>query len=288
MANCFVAGGQAGIRASHLHAAWFGVQSPPYPLRGIWGGYGSKLRYVGICVNLGVMNLHPQLNQNYWRLKRVVADGILRSGLRRQFIFASNNKLFLSMMYGCVTYKRNTLGLFTTGRETLACLRQNSVGLLLSTIDLDDGSGDELIAQARLINPSLRCVLIADHHHYPQEQAFKWRSPVIVSTKDIGDESEPWNQAMVAALANTTYRSPSIPNHLVIDDDKNTIKLSPRERQMLECFALGLTNAQAAEKLSLSPQSTKTYSRNLLAKLNVSNRQLALLKMMGSGFVQAY
>ena len=57
---------------------------------------------------------------------------------------------------------------------------------------------------------------------------------------------------------------------------------------MLECYALGLTNSQAAERLSLSPQSTKTYSRNLLAKLNVSNRQLALLKVMGPGFVHTF
>jgi len=57
---------------------------------------------------------------------------------------------------------------------------------------------------------------------------------------------------------------------------------------MLECYALGLTNAQAAERLSLSPQSTKTYSRNLLAKLNVSNRQLALMKTMGNSFVNAF
>jgi DNA-binding NarL/FixJ family response regulator len=46
---------------------------------------------------------------------------------------------------------------------------------------------------------------------------------------------------------------------------------------MLECFALGLTNAQAAERLNLH----KIYSKNLLAKLGVKNRQLALLKVFG-------
>ena len=50
---------------------------------------------------------------------------------------------------------------------------------------------------------------------------------------------------------------------------------------MLECFALGLTNAQAAERLNLSPQTTKTYSQNLLAKLGAKNRQLALPKVFG-------
>ncbi len=192
------------------------------------------------------------------------------------------------MMYGCSTYKRNIYGLFTTGNETLDFLRSNNVGILIATIDLEDGTGDRLIAQARLLQPSLRCLLIVDHHFYRPEDAAQWRAPVILSTHDIGHESEPWNQAMMAAIANTSYRSPSIPRGPVKEDDSLTIKLSPRERQMLECYALGLTNAQAAERLNLSPQSTKTYSRNLLAKLNVSNRQLALLKMMGSGFAQTY
>ena len=232
------------------------------------------------------MNLLPKLRQSYWRLKRVISDGVLRSGIEHGVIFASKNKLFLSLMYGCVTYKRNVHGIFTSGQEALACLREQKVGVLYSTIDLDDGSGDGLIMQARSMQPSLRCVLIVDHQYYRPEDAVHWRSPVIVSSQDLGDESEPWNQAMVAAMSNTTYRSKSIPSGLVSEPDSNTIKLSPRERQMLECYALGLTNAQAAERLNLSPQSTKTYSRNLLAKLNVSNRQLALLKMMGNGMVR--
>lgn len=234
------------------------------------------------------MNLQPLLRRNYWSLKRVVAEGMLRSGLDLGAVLVSNNKLFLSLMYGCATYKRSILGLFTTGREALACLKESNVGLLLSTIDLEDGSGDALIAQARLLHPSLRCVLIADHHHYRQEDAMKWQAPVIVSSFDLGDDSEPWNQALMSAIANTTYRSPSIPDCRLSDDDKTLVKLTPRERQMLECYALGLTNAQAAERLSLSPQSTKTYSKNLLAKLKVSNRQLALLKMMGSGLVHTF
>ena len=234
------------------------------------------------------MNLQPLLRRNYWSLKRVVAEGMLRSGLDLGAVLVSNNKLFLSLMYGCATYKRSILCLFTTGREALACLKESNVGLLLSTIDLEDGSGDALIAQARLLHPWLRCVLIADHHHYRQEDAMTWQAPVIVSSFDLGDESEPWNQALVAAIANTTYRSPLIPDCRLNDDDKQVVKLTPRERQMLECYALGLTNSQAAERLSLSPQSTKTYSRNLLAKLKVSNRQLALLKMMGSGFEHTF
>jgi hypothetical protein len=48
---------------------------------------------------------------------------------------------------------------------------------------------------------------------------------VIVSSEDFDVESEPWNQAMVAAIANTTYRSLSLPNCLLTVDEKSTRKL---------------------------------------------------------------
>jgi len=231
------------------------------------------------------MDLLPKISSRYWHLKSVAVDAVVRLGIQRTFILVSSNKLFLSMMYGVASYKGAILGMFTTGREALTCLRENDVGVVISTIELEDGSGDAFITQARLLQPSLRCVLVADHHYYQPEEALYWQSPVIVAAHDIGHESEPWNQGLLAALANTTYRSPSIASPLVENGEASTIKLTTRERQMLECYALGLTNAQAAERLSLSPQSTKTYSRNLLSKLNVSNRQLALLKMMGRGFL---
>jgi hypothetical protein len=50
------------------------------------------------------MDLLPRLRQNYWRLKRVTIDGWLRSEIEKHSVNVSNNKLFLSMMYGCVTY----------------------------------------------------------------------------------------------------------------------------------------------------------------------------------------
>jgi hypothetical protein len=44
---------------------------------------------------------------------------------------------------------------------------------LLITIDLEDGSRDGLIALARLIQPSLRCVLIAGYHYFRREDSLK-------------------------------------------------------------------------------------------------------------------
>jgi DNA-binding NarL/FixJ family response regulator len=208
---------------------------------------------------------------------------MISAGVEPIIILASKNRFTLSLLYTSSIRKKQIHGCFTTGQGALEWLKSNRAGILITTIDLEDGdnSGDDLVHRARLLQPSLRCVLIVDHDHYHPESASTWRSPVIVAAKDIGDETQAWNMALLAAIGDATYRSKSVPPPESNGDNPATVKLTPREKQMLQCFALGLTNAEAAERLNLSPQSTKTYSRNLLAKLNVGNRQLALLKALG-------
>ncbi len=99
------------------------------------------------------MDLLPKISSRYWQLKSVVVDAVVRLGIQRKAILVSNNKLFLSMIYGVASYKGTILGMFTTGREALACLRENDVGVVISTIELEDGSGDAFITQARLLQP---------------------------------------------------------------------------------------------------------------------------------------
>ena len=174
-------------------------------------------------------------------------------------------------------------GFFTSGHEVLNYLRAHEAGILISTLKLDDISGDELIAQARGIQPNLRTALAVDRSDVSPEEMRNWQSPVIVATQDVGDVSEPWRMAILSAIANTTYRSKSILQHQSDQQDPQIISLTPREKDILQCFAMGLNNREAAERLQLSPHSTKTYSKRLLARLNVNNRQRALLKVLGKG-----
>ena len=235
------------------------------------------------------MNLLPLLEKNIWTVKRTVLTFLMRTAVSPKILFASKNRLLLSTLYAGVSRKKTVVGCFTTGKEVLDYLRHDSLGILICTIDLadGDGTGDLVVQQARQIQPALRCILVIDHFHWNATQSSLWQSPVILAAEDVGDGSEPMRMAMLAAIANTTYRSKSIPPGNTDLLDQSIIKLTNRERQMLECYALGLTNAEAAERLNLSPQSTKTYSRNLLSKLEVSNRQLALIKALGRGLIKA-
>ena len=64
----------------------------------------------------------------------------------------------------------------------------------------------------------------------------------------------------------------------------NTFYLSLRDRQLLEAYALGLSNQETATRLGLSVRTVQTYSVNLLRRLGVNNRQKALRRAVGLGF----
>jgi DNA-binding NarL/FixJ family response regulator len=223
------------------------------------------------------------LNSKIWTFKATFASWLMRSGVKPLIIYASDNKLILSLFFASTTRKKTVAGCFTSGHEVLDYLRAHEVGILISTLKLDDISGDELIAQARAIQPNLRTALAVDRSDVSLDVMRSWRSPVIVAAQDLGDISEPWRMAILSAIANTTYRSKSILQYQGDHQDPQIISLTPRDKDILQCFAMGLNNRETAERLQLSPHSTKTYSKRLLAKLNVNNRQRALLKVIGKG-----
>ncbi len=61
--------------------------------------------------------------------------------------------------------------------------------------------------------------------------------------------------------------------------------LSEREIEVLEWMAAGLTNQEIAEQLIISPHTVKTHTRNIYAKLDVSNRTLAVGKARTLGIL---
>ena len=48
--------------------------------------------------------------------------------------------------------------------------------------------------------------------------------------------------------------------------------LSPREREVLDLLANGLTGEEVAVRLSLSPETIRTHIRNAMGKLNARTR----------------
>lgn len=60
-------------------------------------------------------------------------------------------------------------------------------------------------------------------------------------------------------------------------------ELTPREREILELLAQGLTNPAIAEKLVLSPKTIRNQVSNIFSKLQVASRSEAIVKARGVG-----
>ena len=64
-------------------------------------------------------------------------------------------------------------------------------------------------------------------------------------------------------------------------------ELTPREREILELLAQGLTNTAIAEKLVLSPKTIRNQVSNIFSKLQVSSRSEAIVKAREAGLGKA-
>lgn len=60
-------------------------------------------------------------------------------------------------------------------------------------------------------------------------------------------------------------------------------ELTPREREILELLAQGLTNSAIAERLVLSPKTVRNQVSNIFSKLQVSGRGEAIIKAREAG-----
>jgi DNA-binding NarL/FixJ family response regulator len=60
-------------------------------------------------------------------------------------------------------------------------------------------------------------------------------------------------------------------------------ELTPREREILELLAQGLTNTAIAEKLVLSPKTIRNQVSNIFSKLQVATRSEAVIKAREAG-----
>jgi non-specific serine/threonine protein kinase len=92
------------------------------------------------------------------------------------------------------------------------------------------------------------------------------------------------SQAMAAALeVREQFSSPQAPPTALASQDlyqsgssrTNLFGLTARETQVLQLVSLGLTDAQIAEKLVISPRTAEAHVRSFLSKLGVSSRTAA-------------
>ena len=85
----------------------------------------------------------------------------------------------------------------------------------------------------------------------------------------------------MAYLSSGLYERVVKESTLLLQDD-----LTPREYEVLDLLASGLTDREIAEQLVVSEETARTYTKRLLKTLEVNNRVQAVLKGMRCGMVK--
>ena len=180
---------------------------------------------------------------------------------------------------------RTRIGSAVTDEATcLAYLAREPYELLICTDYLEDGNGFELARKARSAHQGLRVVVLALGDVIPAQYVeASWLEAVVAEADFIGDQ-RPLQAAVLAVMGRHSYRSPSLRSGTL--PYLSCPRLTKREYEVLDLLASGLTDREIAERLVVSEETAKTYTKRLLKTLDVNNRLQAVLKGMRCGMVQ--
>ena len=227
------------------------------------------------------MDLTPYLNS----LEGTTLDQVLLSvAIRGRVGIAMKGRLLLRAL--CESFQdRTRIGCAVTDQATcLSYLAKEPYELLIATDYLEEGNGFELVRLAREAQPSLKVVVLALGDVIPAQYAdADWLEAVVAEADFIGDQ-RPLQAAMMAVMGHHAYRSPSLRSGTL--PYLSCPRLTKREYEVLDLLASGLTDRDIAEKLVVSEETAKTYTKRLLKTLDVNNRLQAVLKGMRCGMVQ--
>jgi DNA-binding NarL/FixJ family response regulator len=208
----------------------------------------------------------------------VIADDheLARAGLRTMLISQSWVEL---------------IGEAKNGREALAICRRLEPDLALIDVRMPDMDG---LATCRSIKQEfpLTSVILITMHDTPQYllEALKSGASGYV-LKDI-------SQRELLATVRRVLRGESVLNPEIVVRALNClnsktpgqtglplVKLSPREREVLQLLAQGQTNREIARALTVSVSTVKIHVEHILAKLDVCDRTQAAVRAIELGLL---
>lgn len=211
------------------------------------------------------------------RTRLVLADdhSILRSGL----------KMLLNAQDDFIV-----VGEATNGLEALEAVRQHSPDLLLLDLSMPGSDGLAVLEQVKRTASQVRVLVLTMH----EEEGYLRRAFELGAAgycpKSAADAE--LISAIRAVMRGNVYIHPS---HARLLLDKmipsareplpNAVDLSERERAVLKLVALGNTNQDIADQLSLSVKTVETYRSRGLEKLGLASRAALVRYALQQGWM---
>lgn len=211
-------------------------------------------------------------------------DVLLSVSVKGKVAIAMKGRFLLRAVCESVS-DRSLIGCAITDEEScLGYLRREPYEWLLCTDHLESGSGFELTRKAKQLSPDLKVVMLALGDVIPAEYAHAPWLEAVVAEADIVEDQRPLQAAVIAVMGHHSYRSPSLRSGKL--PYLSCPRLTPREYEVLDLLASGLSDREIASRLVVSDATARTYTKRLLQTLGVNSRMQAVLKGVRCGMVQ--
>lgn len=178
--------------------------------------------------------------------------------------------------------------------EARAALPASDVDIVVVDIDLPDGSGLDFVADVSKRSPETGVIVLSasvDLHHraraieagaagvLPKSGAI---AEVIEAIRRLWTGEALIPPAEMIALLREAGRHRAHTS----ETERALSRLTPREHEVLQALADGLSDKDIAERLHLGPKTVRTHMANLLGKLGVESRLQALILAARHGVIR--
>jgi DNA-binding NarL/FixJ family response regulator len=167
------------------------------------------------------------------------------------------------------------VGEAANGREAVKLVHEHAPDVALLNISMPELNGLEATAQITSAYPRTKVVILSLHadEEYVRRALSQGASGYLVKSADAAE----LELAVRAASRGDVWLSPSISKSIVRSllarkpGDEPFEVLTPRQREVLQLVAEGLTSKEVADRLGVSVKTIESHRAQLMKRLGVSN-----------------
>jgi two-component system, NarL family, response regulator NreC len=186
------------------------------------------------------------------------------------------------------------VGEASTGAEVLETADQTKPDVIVMDITLPDVSGIEATRRIKQSHPGVAIVALTIH----EDEQYFFEMLQAGASGYVPKRAAPEDliNAIRAAYNDEIYLYPSLAKALVSDfisrsrtePEVNALEeLTPREAEVLELLAGGLSNDQIADQLVISPHTVARHRENLMRKLGLHSKSELVKYAIRKGIISA-
>lgn len=164
------------------------------------------------------------------------------------------------------------------GLEAVQLVKSLNPNILILDLMMPGINGIEVTRQAKKISPQTHIIILSMYSNeaYVFEALRNGADGYVLK----GSSGNDLVRAVREVVAGRRYLSPPLSEHDIVSYIETTKSstldaydtLTTREREVLQMAARGLSNAEIAERLSISPRTVEIHRANMMHKLGLNNQ----------------